>query len=199
MRIHLVRHGITTLHGGGRYVGSTDAPLNAEGRHQAESLRPLLAHLAPKHVLCSPLARCRQTAELAQDGDLEIIQDLREVDFGDWEGLTFAEIADGWPRLVEKWNEGDEGFAFPGGEALDAFGERMGHAAARIRACGQDVVVFCHGGVVRALLCRFLNLPAEAHIAFSVVPASVATVRLLPNAEYAVLECFGISEDTKGK
>ena len=177
----LIRHGDLGDRYRGRYVGWTDAPLSAEGRRQAAALTGPVARLNGAHFLSSPLRRTRETAEIAlgTHGRFEIVENLREIDFGRWEGMSFAEIAAADPAAVDRWAALDDAFAFPEGEGIRAFRERIGAAAERIAAEPVGtVVLFAHGGVIRFLVCHFLGLPDRHHLLFDIHPASISEIRI---------------------
>jgi broad specificity phosphatase PhoE len=177
----LIRHGDLEDRYRGRYVGRTDAPLSAEGRRQAAALAGPVDRLNGAHFLSSPLRRTRETAEIAlgTHGRFEIIENLREIDFGRWEGMSFAEIAAANPAAVDRWAALDEDFTFPDGEGIRAFRERIGAAAERIAAKpAETVVLFAHGGVIRFLICHFLGLPDRHHLLFDIRPASISEIRI---------------------
>jgi uroporphyrin-III C-methyltransferase/precorrin-2 dehydrogenase/sirohydrochlorin ferrochelatase len=167
----LIRHG--DIGANGRYIGVTDTPLSALGARQAERLRGL----GFKRGWVSPLARSRQTAELAGIA-CEMHDDLREVDFGRWEGQTFSEIETSDAQLIEPWRMLAPDFTFPGGESLAAFDARIARLAARIEKQDGRVVLVTHGGVIRALVCHWLGRSAEARLGLDVAPASVTRLRL---------------------
>jgi alpha-ribazole phosphatase len=180
-RLVLIRHGDTGEANRGRYIGRTDLPLSAEGERQAADLARVVGRWPEAPVLCSPLQRCRRTAEIAlgPDRDLEIDTDLREVDFGLWEGLSFAEIAKGYPAAVESWATLSDDFRFPGGEALAAFGNRVAAAARRIAADpAETILAVTHGGVIRLLLCHFLGIEVRCYLLFDVGIASLSEIRI---------------------
>ena len=180
-RLILIRHGDLGDRYRGRYVGRTDAPLSAEGRRQAATLTGPVARLNGAHFLSSPLRRTRETAEIAlgTHGRFEIVENLREIDFGRWEGMNFAEIASTNPAAVDRWAALDDAFAFPEGEGIKAFQERIRAVAERIAADpAGTVVVFVHGGVIRFLICHFLGLPDRHHLLFDVRPASLSEIRI---------------------
>jgi broad specificity phosphatase PhoE len=177
----LIRHGDLGDRYRGRYVGRTDAPLSAEGRRQAVALAGPVARLNGAHFLSSPLRRTRETAEIAlgTHGRFEIVENLREIDFGRWEGMSFAEIAAADPAAADRWAALDDAFAFPEGEGIKAFQERIRAAAERIAADpAGTVVVFVHGGVIRFLICHFLGLPDRHHLLFDIRPASISEIRI---------------------
>ena len=180
-RVILIRHGDLGEGCRGRYIGRTDAPLSGEGRRQAAALAKELAELSGAHLLCSPLLRTRQTAEIALGAAeaCDIDPDLREIDFGRWEAMGFSEIAASDPDAVERWAALDEDFAFPGGEGVGEFGKRIAAVAGRIAADpAETVVAFTHGGVIRYLIFRFLGLEPRHFLLFDVRPGSLAEIGL---------------------
>ena len=180
-RLILIRHGDLGDRYRGRYIGRTDAPLSAKGRRQAAALAGPVAQLNGALFLASPLRRTRETAEIALGADRAFESDvnLREIDFGRCEGMSFAEIAAADPAAVDRWAGLDGDFTFPDGEGIVNFRERIRAAAERIIAGpAQTVVLFAHGGVIRFLICHFLGLPDQHHLLFDVCPASISEIRI---------------------
>jgi alpha-ribazole phosphatase len=186
-RIYLIRHGETEGNAAGRFVGSTDLPLSPRGMRQVRCLGELLpaglgAPDAGTWCVASPLLRAQQTAGVvaAHLGlSVNTDADLREIDFGAWEGLTAEEIERRFPGALAGWaSPGDEA-AYPEGESLRDFDRRMARALDRIlEQPAQTALVFAHGGVVRALICSLLGLGREGFWLFDVRPACVARVDL---------------------
>ncbi len=182
-RLILIRHGDLGDRCRGRYIGRTDAPLSAEGRCQAAALAGPLARRLPNgtSILVSPLHRTCETAEIAlgRGANIAVDSDLREIDFGRWEGMGFAEILAADPAAVDRWAALTEDFAFPEGEGIGNFRKRIGVAGERIAANpAGTTVAFTHGGVIRFLICHFLGLPDRAHLLFDVQPASISEIRI---------------------
>jgi len=181
-RLILIRHGDLGDRRRGRYIGRTDAPLSAEGRRQAAALAGPLVRLPDGvSVFVSPLRRTRETAKFAlgRGANFVVDTDLREIDFGRWEGMGFAEILAADPAAVDRWAALAEDFAFPDGESIGNFRKRIAMAAGRIAADpAGTVVVITHGGVIRFLICHFLGLPDRAHLLFDVQPASISEIRI---------------------
>src|SRR4030043_1857229 len=98
-KLSLIRHGDRGESCRGRYIGRTDAPLSDMGRSQAAALAAELDRLNGARILCSPLLRTLETARIAlgAGGGFAIDANFREIDFGRWEGMTFAEIAAAGP------------------------------------------------------------------------------------------------------
>ncbi len=178
----LIRHGDIGEKFKGVFVGKTDVPLSTEGKLQAERLRPYLESLSPMTVLSSPYTRCQETSRIAAEPlgiPVKIDDDLREIDFGRWECLTFDEIATRDPNAVEGWARYEGDFTFPGGERIGDFLERISKAGDRIARQGTArTVVFTHGGVIRAMICHFLKIDPRHYLLFEVRPASITTIRL---------------------
>ncbi|OPY93414.1 MAG: Alpha-ribazole phosphatase [Syntrophaceae bacterium PtaU1.Bin231] len=178
----LIRHGEIGDKYRGAFVGKMDIPLSPEGRRQAERLRTFLRPQPRPAVLSSPLQRCLETARIAVEPfgfPVEVEEDLREIDFGLWEGLSFEEIAAASADAVEGWAGFDRNFTFPEGERIGGFLDRIARIGGRLAALDAGgAVVFTHGGVIRALICHFLKLSPRNYLLFEVRFASATTIRL---------------------
>ncbi|MFI9824353.1 histidine phosphatase family protein [Streptomyces sp. NPDC052013] len=156
----LARHGETEWSRSGRHTGRTDLPLTAAGEDQATSLTPLLAGRRLALVLTSPLLRARRTAELAGLPDAVTDPDLREWDYGAYEGVTTADIRrtrPGW----DLWTDGvPSGPELPG-ESPQQVGERADRVLSRVTGALEkgDVLLVAHGHLLRVLTARRLGLP----------------------------------------
>ncbi|MDU4961630.1 MAG: alpha-ribazole phosphatase [Sporomusaceae bacterium] len=164
--VFLIRHGQTDWNTGGKYMGHSDIPLNGAGLRQAEALARRLAGEAIGAVVSSDLARSRETAALiAAAHGLPVQQHsgLREIDFGQWEGLSYAEIMRDWPALLPRLYENPGRLRPPGGEsALEVRRRAVAALTAVLKAAPQrNVAVVTHGGPIRLLLCHALALPAQ--------------------------------------
>jgi broad specificity phosphatase PhoE len=150
--IVLVRHGPTEWSVSGRHTGKTDLPLTEDGRAAAASLRERLAGYEFTTVLTSPLLRARETAELAGLGDrAEPEADLREYDYGDYEGLTTDQIREDRPGWY-LWRDG-----VPNGETPDEVAARCDRVIEEILTGEGDVAIVAHGHILRALGARWLD------------------------------------------
>lgn len=177
-RLFLLRHGKTDA--GGRYIGSTDLPLAAEGVRDIERIAPILRHEKFDAIFCSPMLRCRHSLNLLEIGQTPLIFDeLREVDFGRWEGLTFSEICRQDEEIVESWSRWSEDFSFPQGESIVNFLGRI-ERIKKMVAEGPDerLLLVTHGGVIRQFICSCLGLTPEKYILFDVQPGLYSIVDL---------------------
>ena len=165
----LVRHGETEWSAAGRHTGRTDLPLTEEGRRQVERLRERLAQKSFALVLSSPLARAAETCRIAGYGDVaEFDRDLREWDYGDYEGLTTVQIR----RKVPGWTiwTGDP----PGGETIGQVAERARRVICRARDVKGDTVLFAHGHLLRILSACWLGLSPREGSLFALGTASIS-------------------------
>jgi broad specificity phosphatase PhoE len=153
--ILLARHGQTDWNRDRRFQGHADPPLNEAGRDQARALGEQLAGVPLRAIYSSDLRRAAETASLvAGSMGLEpvALPELREIDVGEWSGLTFSEIEDRYPEGVRRHRAGADGWE--AGETHAAMQLRIVDAVRRIAASHPDehVLLVIHGGTMRALL-----------------------------------------------
>jgi len=153
----LVRHAETDWSRDGRHTGLTDIPLTDRGRAAGRALAERLVGRDPELVLVSPSRRARETCELCGlGGRAQVREDLHEWDYGDYEGLTTAEIRElrpGW----ELWRDG-----CPGGESPAQVGARADRVLAELRSAAVHSAVFSHGHALRVLGARWISLEPAA-------------------------------------
>jgi broad specificity phosphatase PhoE len=151
--ILLVRHGETDWNRERRWQGHADRPLNQTGREQAQALAEQVAHDPPAAIYSSDLLRARETAEIvAARVGVAVVLDarLREVDVGEWSGLTMAEIEHSYPDGARRRVEGGTGWEQ--GETYEATGARILGALREIASRHDGrVLVVTHGGAMRAV------------------------------------------------
>ena len=180
MELICVRHGRTAWNAERRFQGQTDIPLDDEGLAQAQALA---AHLRPERfdrAYSSDLSRARTTAEaiyVGRDGAVEVTPELREMHFGQWEGLTWDEIVARWPELDVMNEKVPMHYTAEGGESWDELGARIEIVLRRITAAmapDDRTLIVCHAGVLHGIV-RVLS----AHLAPGAVPHE-AVVRFSP-------------------
>src|SRR5262245_49573485 len=168
--IYLARHGETAWSLIGRHTGRTDLPLTQHGERNARRLGERLKNLAFAKVYTSPLQRAARTCELAGfKASAEIDDDLREWDYGQYEGRRSAEI-----RAVRPgWDLFRDGC--PGGESADQVGKRADRVVKRARGIEGDVLLFSSAHLLRVLAVRWLGLePAAArHLRLDIASLSI--------------------------
>jgi alpha-ribazole phosphatase len=184
-RLLIVRHGQTAWNADGRFMGQLDVPLDETGRAQALAVAKRLADERPATIYSSDLVRARDTAIAIQEAiaprpELKLDPRLREMNFGDWQGQTYAEIQRQDPQTLARWESERFSMAPPNGETLSNF-------VARIRAAYQDisaahpehtVIVAAHGGSLQVLIVLALGLPPEAFQKMRLSNASLSDLRI---------------------
>lgn len=183
----LLRHGATAPNSERRFIGSTDHPLSSFGRRQLTTAASSLRAYNPERCFCSPMRRCLETARAVLAGSPlqpEILPELREIDFGDWEGKTFEETQTSNQACIQHWAKFDPAFCFPGGERLADFISRVKRAAKQISSSPHSsVVVVTHGGVIRLLICHFLGLRMRKYVLFEPAPGSLTVMNLFDSGK----------------
>jgi broad specificity phosphatase PhoE len=169
--IVLVRHGETEWSRDGRHTGRTDVPLTDEGRRQAQALGRALGGREFALVLTSPLSRALETARLAGFGDRAGVRDeLREWDYGEYEGRRTVEIRDERPGWT-LWRDG-----VPGGEPAEKIRARVDRLLEEVRLLDGDVLLFAHGHLLRVLAARWLGLEPELGSRFALDTATISVL-----------------------
>jgi broad specificity phosphatase PhoE len=163
----LVRHGATEWSETGRHTGSTDVPLDASGQVAARMLAPRLADHDFALVLTSPLQRAHDTARLAGYPDATVDDDLREWDYGEYEGRTTAQIRVATPGWT-LWT-GDP----PGGETAEQVGVRARRVLDACSAVDGDVLLFAHAHILRILTAVYLGFASRAGAQFALETATI--------------------------
>jgi alpha-ribazole phosphatase len=160
-RLLLVRHAEPAEDARGLCYGRLDVGLSEHGRAQAAELAAALAVIELDAVYSSPRTRAVETAA-ALGVDVRVDDRLREIDFGELEGRSYEEIEQSDPVLFRAWMESPTTVQFPGGECYDDLRSRSTEVLDEIRRRHAVAAVVAHGGVVRAALQSWLELPAHA-------------------------------------
>lgn len=166
-RIYLIRHGETAGSGEFRYNGQADVPLTAKGLDQYRLLAEHLKDIRISACYTSDLSRCREGAEiLCRQLDIRprANRALRELSFGDWEGMTWTELEERFPEAWQARMDDLAGYRPPGGECLLDLHHRVLPALAEIISDHRDeeVLVIAHGGVNRIILLEALGAPISS-------------------------------------
>jgi broad specificity phosphatase PhoE len=150
--VYLIRHGETEWARNGRHTGRTDIPLTGTGQTQAGFLRPVFEEVSFSQILSSPLRRALETARLAGLGNrVELVPDLMEWDYGDYEGITAGQIREKIPDW-SIWTH-----PCPNGETINDVAARAEKVISRVRSAEGNVALFSHGHLLRVLGVRWLG------------------------------------------
>lgn len=180
----LLRHGETALTPQKRFSGSggSDPELSAAGRRQAAAVAEALAARGTvQTVISSPLRRCRETARTVADRlglTVTVEEGLREVDFGAWEGLTFAEVQERFPDDLQAWLDSPKAAPTGGGESFTSATRRISATRDRLLAAhaGRTVLLVTHVTPVKILVRLALGAPPEALFRMELSAASLSAV-----------------------
>jgi broad specificity phosphatase PhoE len=206
MRLVLIRHGETEHNRGQLTLGRADVPLNNRGRAQARAIAASFLR-PPDAIVSSPLARARDTAQaiaLATGASLSIDERLIEMDVGEMEHLTGAELRERYPQFLQQWLSPECADArMPGGETLREVQDRAWASIDALRSAYEgEVVAVTHNFVILTLICRALNLPLadfrrirQALAARTVIDIGERSCQLLQLNDQSHLLAAGIASE----
>ncbi|MFH1882917.1 MAG: histidine phosphatase family protein [Planctomycetota bacterium] len=160
VRLILIRHGETNFSSQNRYCGFSNPPLNNKGIRQSEKLAVRLKDTKIDKVYSSDLIRAYQTAKIIfGDNPIEKTPDLREMNFGLFEGLKYEQLVGKYPELYRDWVDNPEKIKTPNGEGLRDLSKRVEEKLSIIVSQHKDktLAVVAHGGPIRVVLCKALN------------------------------------------
>ena len=164
-RLILLRHGEPDETARGRCYGQFDPGLSPRGREQMRRTWHLLDNQPVAAIFSSPSRRAVESTTLraGDTPDVAVDDRLREIDFGEFEGLTYREISARYPKKYDEWMTRPTSVAFPGGESFVTMSARVRLAVEQIRRLhgGKTVAIVSHGGVNRIVLAAALDLDAR--------------------------------------
>ena len=194
----LARHGATAMSVEKRFsgLGGSDPALSRLGEEQAMALAAeLVARGGIERIVSSPLQRTRQTAAIASASlnlPVEVDDGLAECNFGEWDGLTFTEVRERWPDVLEAWLESAD-VSSPGGESFNDVRARVLAARDRIlkESAGQTVLVVAHVTPIKAMVTDALDAPLHSIYRMELAPCSLTTLSWFADGNASM---FGFAE-----
>lgn len=190
MKIYLVRHGQTDANVERRFAGFTDVPLNQVGIEQAERIAKILKDAPIEYIVSSDLVRARKTAEIINQYhglNINIDRQLREVNFGKFEGLTFEEMRTQKPEFEKQLRSEGHLFQYPEGESLSEAYQRINTTFSRILSLEYNhILIVAHSGTIKSIITKVLSDDLENFWRIDVKNATVST--LVQTDEYLFLE-----------
>lgn len=179
--VWLVRHGETSWNAANRMQGHADVPLCDAGREQAAHVARRFERERPGAVVSSDLLRALETARIAAQAvglTPRVDADLRELNLGAWEGLTFAEVAERWPEDARRFRAREPHFRVPGGETREEGQERLLRALERHAPDpgASPTAIVTHGGAIGMLVYAVLGLPLVQPMRFTIPNCAVAVL-----------------------
>lgn len=185
MKLLLARHGLTEWNATQRFQGRSDGSLNDIGRQQARALSRRLGK-EDFHVICtSDLQRAIQTTQvIAEQRNCPIVLEprLREVYFGSWEGLTYAEIQRRDPEVLAEWESNFLEVHPPDGETLTQLAQRVNLVLQEIRQkySEQKVLLVSHAGPLQVLVCLAMGFSPSLYWQFHIAQGSLSEIAFHP-------------------
>jgi len=177
-----------------RYVGRLDVHLSPNGKKEARWVSRSLKRSPGLVCWSSPLIRARETAKIAFKNlgkKIRILPDLREINFGKWEGMTFEEIRKIDPQGLDRWFARGDKFKFPEGDSIKNFHQRIRGVIKLIKKSpAREIMILSHGGLIRTLLCFLLGMSTKHFLSFDIRYASIAVVRM--KEKKAVLQSLSL-------
>lgn len=181
-KIYLIRHGQTDSNAGKSFQGRIDNPLNALGFSQAEQMAEYMSKLPIDAIYSSTLLRARQTAEaLSKRCQLPYtpMELLQETSFGEWEGVSFAELWEKYPKEMGIFMTTPGEWTPPGGISFKESQKRCDKALKQIleeQGHDKNIAIVAHGGIIRVMLCSLLQCPLNSLWKINIHNVSVSTI-----------------------
>ena len=181
MKLILIRHGETLSNKEKRIQGISDIELSTVGIEQAHLLALSLKDYPIEAIHTSPLKRAMQTAEIINEfhrKELQTHQDLMEMDYGDFEGVSFKKIMAGEKDFIDKWMTDPASVKMPNGESLTQLQERAWRALKRIINKEENALVVTHNFTIATIICRIKNISLNEFVSACVGNASKTIVSI---------------------
>lgn len=206
--LYLVRHGHTVWHESGGIAGRTDIDLSDNGRAAVKQLATALGHnFHANQWFCSPSKRTKETCALLRQHrrdsvsylpDIVLDERLVELDFGDWEGLTWSVVHERHELAMQQWGNDWVTQSPPNGESFSQQVVRCSEWLTDMQGNmhgdnDQSAIAICHGGSIRALMCRCLGWPLTRAMDFKVDPATLCELEFTGNGQWFVRRINALS------
>ena len=199
----MIRHGETALNAKGCYYGRTDAVLSEKGISQARYLKEILKEVSFDYIVASPLVRAYNTAQIVmEEREQEIFGDRRlmEQDFGIFEGMTYKEIQNTYPKELDAWNEEFSTYRIPKGESFADVRSRAEDFLRDIpsgrESKEEKMLIVAHKGTLGHLLAAMLKLPLDGYWNFVFEQGCYSVVDLEDG--YAIIRKLNASISVEG-
>lgn len=190
-RLILIRHGETEWNKNLRFQGHRDIPLSEEGREQARKIARRLSTEKVDAAYASDLSRALETAEIIAEYhnlEVKVIPDLKEMNFGQWEGLTHGEIDSQFPESMATWLKDPLKSKIPGGESMNDVALRCQTGMSGILADNpyKNALVVAHGGIIRIIIAQALGIELKHYWKFRMDNVSLSIIDYYDNGRAIV-------------
>jgi len=191
-RVILVRHGESELNRDGIFYGWLDPALTGTGRKQAEDTKKIMENIHYDEIYTSDLVRARETAEIINHRELPLVEkrELRELNFGIFEGMKYKEILKKYPREETLWRENWKDYNYETGESVRELQKRSVEFLEKTHEEDKDILVVAHWGVINCILSHYLTGGLEGYWKFATENCGVTIINF--KDKFPVLEGLNI-------
>lgn len=191
-KLILIRHGESEANVKNIFYGSIDSPLTEKGREQARKAKEILKGYNYQKVYSSDLVRASETAKIMNHLGVEIeeVVELREMNFGIFEGLSYEEILKRYPEEEVQWRENWKGYNYETGESVEDLQGRVVGFLEKLNKEDEDIVIFAHWGVINTILSYYVTGGLDGYWKFSTNNCGISILSFTDN--YSVLEGLNI-------
>ncbi|MGL4652441.1 MAG: histidine phosphatase family protein [Cetobacterium sp.] len=191
-KVILIRHGESELNVKGVYYGILNPGLTEKGREQAKKTREILKGINYNKIYCSDLKRAVHTAEIVNVKELELLidEELRELNFGIFEGHTYEELLEKYPNELEKSRENWEDYNYVTGESVIELQKRAVNFINKKVNLDENTVLVTHWGIINTILSHYFSNGLDAYWKFSVKNAGVVIIEF--SEGYPILKGLNI-------
>ena len=193
-KLILVRHGESELNMENIFFGHLDPKLTKKGEDQAQRTKKILSDIDYKKIYSSPLKRAVETAEIIniKKYDLNLVEELKELNFGILEGLTYEEILKKHPEAAVEWKENWQTYNYQTGESVEQLQERSVNFIESLDFSGENIVAVCHWGVINCILSHYFSGGLEGYWKFSPNYAGIIVIEFTEG--YPILKGINIGD-----
>lgn len=184
MKLYLVRHGQTEWNSEKRFRGKIDLDLNEQGKKEALLLSKQFKHIKADLIYSSPLKRALQTSKFISDvcgGKILIDNDLRDMDFGNWEGKSLSEVEKTYMKLYQKWLISPHKVVIPNGESLSNVRDRVYCFLRKISKIGEEkvIIIVSHRVVLKLMVLLLLGLKEKEFFKINISNCSITLFQII--------------------
>lgn len=193
-KLVLVRHGESELNKENIFFGHLDPKLTEKGQGQALRTKEILSSIEYKEIYSSPLKRAAETAEIIniKNYDLNLVEELKELNFGVLEGLTYEEILEKHPEDAVEWKENWQTYDYKTGESVQQLQERCVSFVESLDLSGGNIVAVCHWGVINCILSYYFSGGLNGYWKFAPNYAGIIVIEFTDG--YPILKGINIGD-----
>ncbi|MGB6127578.1 MAG: histidine phosphatase family protein [Psychrilyobacter sp.] len=193
-KLILVRHGESEFNKENIFFGHLDPNLTEKGRDQALKTKKILSNIDYKEIYTSPLKRAAETAEIIniKNYDLNLVEELKELNFGILEGLTYEEILKKYPEAAIEWKENWQTYDYQTGESVEQLQERSVKFVESLDLSNGNIVAVCHWGVINCILSYYFSGELNGYWKFAPNYAGIIVIEFTDG--YPILKGINIGD-----